>query len=157
MTFLYIALIAKTLYHWDLPAALQHRYGGFLSRDIIPDFLNFASVVFNAFGDRVKNWITFNEPDVICGHGYSMGVMAPGRSSDRSRCPEGDSSTEPWLVAHHILLSHAHAVKLYRDEFQPVQKGQIGITLNGDWCEPYSDSPLDIAGTPPPLKQDTNT
>jgi beta-glucosidase len=67
-----------------------------------------------------------------------MGVFAPGRSSDRTRCPEGDSSTEPWIVAHNLLLSHAHAVKLYRQEFQSKQGGQIGITLNGDWCEPYS-------------------
>lgn len=69
--------------------------------------------------------------------------MAPGRSSDRTRCPEGDSSTEPWIVAHHILLAHAHAVKLYREGFQPPQQGQIGITLNGDWCEPYSPADKD--------------
>jgi len=71
--------------------------------------------------------------------------MAPGRSSDRSRCPEGDSSTEPWIVAHHLLLAHADAVDSYRKNFQPVQGGQIGITLNGDWCEPFS--PADTEGS----------
>lgn len=116
---------------------------GFLSRDIIPDFVNYARTCFAAFGDRVKHWITFNEPDVISGHGYSTGVMAPGRGSDRTRCPEGDSSTEPWIVGHHVLLAHAHAVKAYREEFQPAQRGQIGITLNGDWCEPYSPADKD--------------
>jgi len=71
--------------------------------------------------------------------------MAPGRSSDRSRCPEGDSSTEPWIVAHHLLLAHADAVDSYRKNFQTVQGGQIGITLNGDWCEPFS--PADTEGS----------
>jgi len=129
---------------------LQDRYEGFLSRDLIPDFERYARVCFEAFGDRVKHWITFNEPDVICGHGFWMGVMAPGRSSDRSRCPEGNSATEPWIVAHHLLLAHARAVHAYRTDFNPRQGGQIGITLNGDWCEPYS--PADAEGTvPPPL------
>jgi beta-glucosidase len=101
--------------------------------------------VFHLFGDRVKHWITLNEPDVICGHGYSMGVMAPGRSSDRTRCPEGDSGTEPWIVGHNLLLAHACAVDVYRREFQANQGGAIGITLNGDWCEPFS--PADEEGS----------
>src|SRR5579859_772773 len=130
-----------------MPRALQDRYLGPLSRDIIPDYVNYARVCFSAFGDRVKHWITFNEPDVICGHGYSTGVFAPGRSSDRTRCPEGDSSTEPWIVAHHLLLCHGYAVQLYRREFQAVHGGKIGITLNGDWCEPFS--PKDKDGYPP--------
>jgi beta-glucosidase len=74
-----------------------------------------------------------------------MGVFAPGRSSDRSRCPEGNSATEPWIVAHNLLLAHAQAVHVYRTEYKLAQDGQIGITLNGDWCEPYS--PADTEGT----------
>ena len=73
--------------------------------------------------------------------GYGRGVFAPGRSSDRARSEEGDSSTEPWIVAHNLILSHAAAVKVYREEFKPAQQGQIGITLNGDWEVPYDNSP----------------
>lgn len=53
----------------------------------------------------------------------------------------GDSSTEPWIVGHNLILSHAHAVKVYREEFKPRIGGQIGITLNGDWYMPYDDDP----------------
>jgi beta-glucosidase len=121
---------------------------GFLSRDIIADYERYARVCFTAFGDRVKHWITFNEPDVICGHGYSMGVFAPGRSSDRTRSPEGNSSTEPWIAAHNLLLSHAYAVNIYRADFLTIQQGQIGITLNGNWCEPFSPSDDDGISLP---------
>ncbi|CCL99376.1 uncharacterized protein FIBRA_01394 [Fibroporia radiculosa] len=134
-----------TLHHWDLPQALHERYGGWLNKEkIIPDFVNYSRICFERFGDRVKHWLTFNEPWCISIHGYGRGVFAPGRSSDRSRCPEGDSSTEPWIVGHSLLLSHAHAVKLYRDEFKPAQRGQIGITLNGDWAIPYDNTPANI-------------
>jgi beta-glucosidase len=85
--------------------------------------------------------LTLNEPWCVAVLGYGRGVFAPGRSSDRIRCPEGDSSTEPWIVAHNLILSHASAVKVYRDEFKPTQHGEIGITLNGDWEVPYDDSP----------------
>lgn len=99
-----------------------------------------------------------NEPWCISILGYGRGVFAPGRSSDRARSPEGDSSTEPWMyvanfsffvaifrsfssVGRNVILSHANAVKAYRENFKPAQKGQIGITLNGDWQMPYDDSP----------------
>jgi beta-glucosidase len=57
------------------------------------------------------------------------------------RSEEGDSSTEPWIVGHHIILSHAYAVKLYREEFKPSQGGSIGITLDCVWLMPYDDTP----------------
>jgi beta-glucosidase len=63
--------------------------------------------------------------------GYNIGVFAPGHTSDRSKSAVGDSSREPWIVGHNILIAHAHAVKVYREEFQPQLKGEIGITLNG--------------------------
>jgi beta-glucosidase len=77
--------------------------------------------------------------------GYGAGSFAPGRCSDRLRCAEGDSSTEPYIAGHNALLAHAAAVKLYRSQFQPTQGGYIGIVLNLDWAEPLTGSPEDIA------------
>ncbi|KAJ7045088.1 beta-glucosidase 1B [Mycena alexandri] len=146
------ALLAKgitpfvTLYHWDLPQGLHDRYRGWLDKDeIVQDYEHYAKVCFEAFGDRVKFWLTMNEPWCVSILGYGRGVFAPGRSSDRTRSPEGDSSTEPWIVGHNVILSHARAVKLYREEFKALQGGQIGITLNGDWQMPYDDSPENVA------------
>ncbi|KAF9258336.1 glycoside hydrolase family 1 protein [Marasmius fiardii PR-910] len=135
-----------TLYHWDLPQALHDRYGGWLNKDeIVKDYTRYARVCFEAFGDRVKHWLTMNEPWCVSILGYGRGVFAPGRSSDRERSPEGDSATEPWIVGHSVILSHAHAVKVYREEFKSKQGGQIGITLNGDWQMPWDDTPENIA------------
>ncbi|KAK7682745.1 Beta-glucosidase 1B [Cerrena zonata] len=134
-----------TLYHWDLPQALHDRYLGWLNKDeIVQDYVRYSRVCFERFGDRVKHWLTMNEPWCISILGYGRGVFAPGRSSDRMRSPEGDSSTEPWIAGHSVILSHAYTVKLYREEFKEKQGGQIGITLNGDWAMPYDDSPANI-------------
>lgn len=131
-----------TLYHWDLPQALDDRYGGWLNKEEITlDFERYARVCFEHFGDRVKHWITLNEPWCACAWGYATGRMAPGRSSDRKWSKAGDTKTEPWIVGHSLILAHAKAVKLYRDEFKATQKGQIGVTLNCDWAEPYDDTP----------------
>jgi hypothetical protein len=82
-------------YQSSFTANPRSRYKGWLNLDEISrDYENYARVVFGAIGDRVKYWLTFNEPVVITTLGYSIGVFAPGRSSDRSRCEEGDSSTE---------------------------------------------------------------
>ncbi|KAG6845055.1 Beta-glucosidase 1B [Tephrocybe sp. NHM501043] len=131
-----------TLYHWDLPQALHDRYGGWLNKDeVVKDYTRYTKVCFESFGDRVKHWLTINEPWCVAILGYGRGVFAPGRSSDRERSPEGNSSTEPWIVGHNLIIAHANAVKLYRESFKPTQGGQIGITLNGDWQMPYDDSP----------------
>jgi beta-glucosidase len=123
-----------TLYHWDLPLALQKRYGGMLNTDEFQaDFMHYARLCFQHFGDRVKQWITFNEPFIISIYGFHSGVLAPGHST-----PNGnDSSTEPFRVAHSIIIAHAAAVELYIREFYPVQRASISIVLNGDFYEPY--------------------
>ena len=101
-----------TLFHWDLPAAFQESHGGFLTRDFIEAYEVYAKVCFDRFGDRVKHWITFNEPwcSAVLGHGvpksFTGDVHAPGR--------QDAVGTEPYLVGHHILLAHARAVKAYR-------------------------------------------
>ncbi|KAL7126073.1 hypothetical protein ABFS83_14G161100 [Erythranthe nasuta] len=136
-----------TLFHWDLPQALEDEYRGFLSPLIVDDYLDFVELCFKNFGDRVKNWITFNEPFVFTNGGYDggfLGTLAPGRCSSWGNCPQGDAGKEPYFVAHHILLSHAAAVKLYRTKYKPTQKGQIGITIVTHWFVPYSNSRLDV-------------
>ncbi|KAF8750622.1 glycosyl hydrolase 1 family [Rhizoctonia solani] len=130
------------LYHWDLPQALEDKYEGWLNKEEISlDFERYARVCFERFGDRVKHWITLNEPWCAASWGYATGWMAPGRTSDRKKNPTGDTKTEPWIVGHSLLIAHAKAVKLYREEFKSSQNGQIGITLNCDWAEPYDESP----------------
>ncbi|KAF1926183.1 glycoside hydrolase family 1 protein [Didymella exigua CBS 183.55] len=127
-----------TLFHWDLPEGLDKRYGGLLNKEeFVKDFENYARVCFKAFGSTVKLWITFNEPWCSSILGYSTGLFAPGRTSDRSKSKDGDSSREPWIVGHNFLLAHGAAVKAYRDDFKKQDGGQIGITLNGDWTEPW--------------------
>ncbi|KAM0941498.1 putative beta-glucosidase [Dioscorea sansibarensis] len=136
-----------TLFHWDSPQALQDKYGGFLSENIVADFQDYAEVCFKEFGDRVKHWITFNEPWSYSVGGYTNGTMAPGRCSsyESGHCPVGDSGTEPYIVAHHQLLAHAATVALYKLNYQAHQRGKIGITLNSNWFVPFSKSILDIA------------
>ncbi|MCO5585834.1 hypothetical protein L7F22_039767 [Adiantum nelumboides] len=128
-----------TLYHWDLPQALQDEYGGWLSSNIIDDFILYANTCFAAFGDRVKHWITINEPYSFSSEGYAgFGTQAPQRCSFRLRCSGGDSSTEPYIVAHYVLLAHASVVALYKEIYQAQQGGIIGITIDSRWYEPLN-------------------
>ncbi|KAI3835321.1 hypothetical protein MKW98_020437 [Papaver atlanticum] len=117
------------LYHYDLPCALEKKYKGLLSQNVM-------------FGDRVKNWMTLNEPRVIVA--LDNGMIPPGRCSKPfGNCTQGDSSTEPYIVAHHLILSHAAAVQRYRQKYQEQQKGRIGIVLDFTWYEPLTDSKAD--------------
>ncbi|XP_058199423.1 beta-glucosidase 12-like isoform X2 [Rhododendron vialii] len=135
-----------TLFHWDVPQALEDAYGGFLSTNIVDDFRDYAELCFKRFGDRVKYWITMNEPWSFSGGGYVTGAMAPGRCSAwlKLNCLAGDSGIEPYIVTHNQLLAHAIAVNKYRDKYQKSQMGEIGITLVSKWLEPLTNSSLDI-------------
>jgi beta-glucosidase len=93
-----------TLYHWDLPQALQQR-GGFLNRDLMEWFGDFAARVAERLGDRVGHWMTFNEPPVVLGLGHLDGKFAPGLRLPFSDC---------LLGAHHLLLAHGRAVQALR-------------------------------------------
>ncbi|XP_047313590.1 beta-glucosidase 44-like [Impatiens glandulifera] len=132
------------LYHYDLPQALQDKYLGLLNRQVVKDFTDYAEFCFMTFGDRVKNWLTFNEPRVIAQLGHDDGSHAPGRcSKPYGNCSEGNSGTEPYIVAHNILLSHASAVQKYREEYQGVQGGRIGIVLDFTWYQPLTRGKAD--------------
>uniref|UniRef100_A0A0E0H223 Beta-glucosidase n=1 Tax=Oryza nivara TaxID=4536 RepID=A0A0E0H223_ORYNI len=109
-----------TLFHWDSPQALEDKYKGFLSPNIINDYKEYAETCFKEFGDRVKHWITFNEPWTFCSMGYASGIMAPGRCSswEVGKCRVGDSGREPYTACHHQLLAHAETVRLYKEKYQ---------------------------------------
>ncbi|KAI0263103.1 beta-glucosidase 1A [Gloeopeniophorella convolvens] len=124
-----------TLFHWDLPEALHTSYGGWLNKEeSVKDFVFYAETCFEAFGDLVKDWITLNEPWVVTAQGYGIARFAPGHKSD----------TEPWIVAHSLILSHAYAVKAYNEKFRSSQGGKIGVTLDSSWLMPYDDSPENV-------------
>lgn len=135
-----------TLFHWDLPQGIEERYGGMLNKkEFVPDFVNYARVVFQALAPYVKYFVTFNEPWCSAVLGYNSGIFAPGRTSDRSKSKEGNSATECWIVGHSILVAHGAAVKVFREEFKPKHGGEISIVINGDWGEPWdSESEEDM-------------
>ena len=88
------------------------------------DFRDYAELCFKEFGDRVKHWITLNEPWTYSYGGYTYRILAPGRCSSwqNLNCLGGDSGTEPYLVSHNQLLSHAAAVKVYKQKYQVYSK-----------------------------------
>lgn len=121
-----------TLYHWDLPQKLQD-IGGWANRDVTDYFEDYARLMFSEFGDKVKHWITHNEPWVVAFKGYAHnneGTFAPGVK---------DFSTA-LLVTHNLLLSHGKAVRAYREMGLD---GEIGITLCWQPAYPISDSQED--------------
>jgi len=115
-----------TLYHWDLPQALQEK-GGWQNADSASWFLEYARLVFEQFGDNVKMFITFNEPKETSIQGYETGTMAPGHVG------AGD---QVYIAAHNQIRAHGQAYQLYKKEFASKQNGRVGITLNTDWAEP---------------------
>jgi beta-glucosidase len=119
-----------TLYHWDLPAALDDR-GGWTNRDIAAWFGEYASTMYRALDGGVAMWATLNEPWVVMDGGYLHGVMAPGHKSP----------FEAALVTHNLLRAHGSAVEAYRAD----GKNRVGIVLNLEPKEAASESPADRA------------
>jgi beta-glucosidase len=120
---------ALTLYHWDLPQALEDG-GGWTNRDTADRFAEYAAIVYEALADEVPMWITLNEPWVSAWLGYGLGVHAPGRHS-----------TEGALSAtHHLLLGHGLATAAMRDMGGD---SRLGITLNLSPAYPGKDTPAD--------------
>ncbi|KAI7731778.1 hypothetical protein M8C21_009173, partial [Ambrosia artemisiifolia] len=123
-----------TLFHWDLPNALEEEYKGFLSSKIVDDFVNYAEICFWEFGDRVKNWVTLNEPYRFAYGGYVQGIFAPGRGGNNQ---DSDPETEPYIVSYNLFNCHAAAYTKYQEDFKDVQKGQVGITLDTNFFKPF--------------------
>ena len=119
-----------TLFHWDLPVALDDR-GGWLNPDIADWFADYAEVAFRALGDRVPMWATLNEPWVVVDGGYLYGVNAPGHRN----------LFEAPIAAHHLMRAHGKAVQRYRG----IGTQQIGLVVNLEPKDAASASPLDIA------------
>jgi len=119
-----------TLYHWDLPAALDD-LGGWRNPEIADWFADYATAAFEALGDRVPLWATINEPWVIAHDGHITGVNAPGHRN----------LYEAPLVSHQLLRAHGAAVQRYRSGC----KGGIGLVVNLEPKDPASDHPADRA------------
>ncbi|MCL6490045.1 MAG: beta-glucosidase [Alicyclobacillus mali] len=122
---------AVTMYHWDLPQWIEDE-GGWNSRDTVSRFLEYSEILFREFGDLVPMWITHNEPWCASILGYGIGVHAPGLKDWR----------RAYRAAHHLLLSHGQAVRLYRELGLP---GEIGITLNLAPVYAATSNPEDLA------------
>lgn len=123
-----------TLYHWDLPQALEDK-GGWYSRDTASAFAEYAEAIVRRLGDRVNDWITLNEPWVQSWHGYATGEHAPGRH---------DGNAGGVKAAHHLLLAHGKVMEVIRSL---VPRASAGITLDFSPAYPASDSAEDIRAT----------
>ena len=121
-----------TLYHWDLPAALDD-LGGWLNPDIPNWFAEYAAIMFTRLDDRVTMWATLNEPWVVTDGGYLHGTLAPGHRN-RFEAP---------IATHQLLRAHGAAVQAYRAE----GNHRIGIVVNLEPKYPASDDPADLAAT----------
>ncbi|MEZ0090259.1 GH1 family beta-glucosidase [Streptacidiphilus sp. EB129] len=122
-----------TLYHWDLPQELENA-GGWPSRDTAERFGEYAALLADALGDRVRYWTTLNEPWCSAFLGYGSGVHAPGRTDP------GDALR----AAHHLNLGHGRAVAALRSSLPNGPAAQLSITLNLHEVRPRSQSPADL-------------
>ena len=118
-----------TLYHWDLPQALEDE-GGWTNRSTVDAFVEFTHAVSGRLGDRVAHWITHNEPWCVSVLGHAQGAHAPGKRS----------WPDALIASHHLLLSHGRAAQVIR---RNAHRAKVGITLNVSECEPASPSEAD--------------
>jgi beta-glucosidase len=118
-----------TLYHWDLPQALEDA-GGWPERSIVEAFAEYATVVAARLGDRVRHIATMNEPYVVADHGYRIGTHAPGRVDQDAAL----------AASHHLLVAHGRAVQAIRATAPDVE---VGVVLNFHPAHPATPHPLD--------------
>ncbi|XP_023558577.1 beta-klotho isoform X2 [Octodon degus] len=126
-----------TLYHWDLPLALQEKYGGWKNESMVDIFNDYATYCFRTFGDRVKYWITIHNPYLVAWHGYGTGIHAPGEREDIATV---------YAVGHNLIKAHAKVWHTYDRTFRPHQGGWLSLTLGSHWVEPSrSEAAADAA------------
>jgi beta-glucosidase len=119
-----------TLYHWDLPQALEV-LGGWKNRKIVEWFAGYTKVCTAAFGDRVRSWIVLNEPMAVAGLGYTTGLHAPGKKGIWNFLP----------VVHHLAICQAEGGRIIRDN---VANAYIGTAISCSYVHAYSTSPRDV-------------
>ncbi|XP_053113998.1 lactase/phlorizin hydrolase isoform X6 [Hemicordylus capensis] len=128
-----------TMYHWDLPQALQNT-GGWENETIIQTFKDYAELLFQRLGEKVKFWITLNEPYSISNIGHGYGVSAPGISARPGRAP--------YIVGHNLIKAHAEVWHLYNETYRSKQGGLISLAISAEWAEPknpYKQEDIDAA------------
>ncbi|KAL2945378.1 Beta-glucosidase 22 [Bienertia sinuspersici] len=114
-----------TLSHTDIPQILEDE----------DDFTAYVDVCFREFGDRVRYWTTFNEANIFVFGGYDVGITPPSRCSSPFglNCTKGNSTIEPYVVAHHLLLAHGSVAKLYKEKYQTNQEMFMHPLTYGDY------------------------
>ncbi|CAH2057010.1 unnamed protein product, partial [Iphiclides podalirius] len=117
-----------TMFHWDLPQNIQD-LGGWTNPLITDWFAEYARYAFESFGDRVKTWLTINEPLVYCDLGYNSGTLAPGIK---------EPIFGPYLCNKHMMIAHAKAYRIYDNNFRLKQQGKVSISNNLVWLEPLN-------------------
>ncbi|XP_038218406.1 myrosinase 1-like [Zerene cesonia] len=124
-----------TLYHWDLPVKMQD-LGGWANPLIADWFADYSRKVFELYADRVKTWLTINEPSIMCDIGYTTGLLAPGIIEDQFA---------PYICTKNILLAHAKAYRIFDKEFRQISGGRISIPNQSLWFEPLTPDDEDVA------------
>jgi beta-glucosidase len=122
-----------TLYHWDLPHALEEK-GGWTNRKIVDWFSNYAATCAKAFGDRVKHWMILNEPMVFTGAGYFLGVHAPGKKGLKNFIP----------AMHHVAICQAEGGRIVKGLWPD---SEVGTTISCSHVDPYRNKEKDIIAT----------
>ncbi|XP_048504898.1 myrosinase 1-like isoform X1 [Athalia rosae] len=126
---------AVTMFHWDLPQPLQN-LGGWMNPALVDYFEDYARVLYENFGDRVKTWFTINEPWVISEVAYGYGALAPAVKSP---------GVGIYLCGENLLKAHAKAYRLYDEVFRSEQKGRVTLVIHWLGMIPVTDSPRDLA------------
>jgi beta-glucosidase len=123
-----------TMFHWDMPQALEDRFGGWRDRRVADAFATYADTIVKAYGDRVKNWITLNEIMCFTYLGYGNGSKAPGLKLPPAVVNQ---------TYHHALLCHGHGVRAVREHGG--RGARVGLTDNSTIDIPVTETPADIA------------